>query len=650
MPDDIATRPADRGFARAQLAPSTWNGAERTIDVVWTTGADVQRADWWTGARWIERLLVTPEAIDLSRLNASAPVLNTHSTWDLADQIGVVLSASIEGGQGRATIKLSDREEIAGIVRDIGAGIIRNISVGYRVDQWEVKEATATSGEIRTAKRWTPMELSFVPVPADAGAQSRAELSPPSPAQPAARAAQQEPTMDPQTPGAQPAPLDEAAIRAAATQAERARVAELGVIARQAGLPDETLARMVTDGISLDAARTEALAFVASRATPRVSPDANRDRQDADETEVRLLRNALEHRANLAGTTLEQGARQFRGYRLVDFARHSIERAGGSHRGLTAAETFQRAFQLSRRNQLTRDGGYHATGDFPDLLANTASKALRQSYDSAPRTFVRWANRVTLPDFKSFKQVALGGTSALSLITEGGEVTFGTLDDNAETWNLARYGKALAITYVALVNDDMSGFTRVPAMFAQAAARLESTTVYAILTANGNMADGNALISAAHANTTTGALTADATGVTNVGKVAALLRVQTAPNGDILGLMPRFLVVPAAKETIANQLFAAAGVVNTLGAVNPYRATMEVVVEPRLDATSAVAFYGIADPAAIDTVHYGYLEGEEGPVISSDIEFSTDGMSTKVMHNFGAAAIDWRGIAYSTGS
>ena len=196
----------------------------------------------------------------------------------------------------------------------------------------------------------------------------------------------------------------------------------------------------------------------------------------------------------------------------------------------------------------------------------------------------------------------------------------------------------------------MSGFTRVPAMFAQAAARLESTTVYAILTANGNMADGNALISAAHANTTTGALTADATGVTNVGKVAALLRVQTAPNGDILGLMPRFLVVPAAKETIANQLFAAAGVVNTLGAVNPYRATMEVVVEPRLDATSAVAFYGIADPAAIDTVHYGYLEGEEGPVISSDIEFNTDGMATKVMHNFGAAAIDWRGIAYSTGS
>ena len=75
-----------------------------------------------------------------------------------------------------------------------------------------------------------------------------------------------------------------------------------------------------------------------------------------------------------------------------------------------------------------------------------------------------------------------------------------------------------------------------------------------------------------------------------------------------------------------------------------------MIVEPRLDATSAVAFYGIADPMAIDTVHVGYLEGEAGPTISSEVEFDTDGMATKVMHNFGAAAIDWRGIAYSTGA
>jgi hypothetical protein len=644
MPDDLATRATPGLHMRAAFAPATWNAEARTIDVIWTTGADVTRQDYWTGQRWIERLDVSADAVDLARMNAGAPVLNTHSSYRLGDVVGVVERAWVEGGRGMATLRFSDRPEVAEIVRDVAAGILRNISVGYVVEQWDVTDASKGAAEVRTAKRWTPYEVSLVPIPADAGAQVRAG----SPLPPAAPPASKESAMD------NPDPAATAAARAAELDAvratERARVAEIMTAQRQAGLDADWAERHIGAGTSADTARAEALAQVAARATPRVDPAVAGSRQDEGDTQRRLLRNALEHRALVPGVELEQGARQFRGFRMLDFARTSIELGGGSHRGLNAGETFQRAFELARQGRYSRGAGMHATGDFPDLLANTASKSLRASYESAPRTFTRWATRVSLPDFKSFKAVALGGASALAAIGEGGEVTYGTLDDAAETWNIARYGKALAITYVALINDDMSGFSRVPAMFAQAAARLESTTVYAILTANGNMADGNALISAAHANTTTGALTADATGVTNVGKVSALLRVQTAPNGDILGLMPRFLLVPAGKETVANQLFSPATVLNTLGAVNPYRSTMEVIVEPRLDATSAVAFYGVADPSAIDTVHYGYLEGEEGPVLSTDIEFDTDGMKTKVMHNFGAAAIDWRGIAYSTGA
>jgi hypothetical protein len=647
MPDDLSSRQGAALHLRAAFAPETWNNDARTIDVVWTTGADVTRRDWYTGQRWVERLDVTPDAINLARMEAGAPVLDTHSSYALGDVVGVVERAWIEGGKGYATLRFSDREEVAGIVRDVAAGILRNISVGYVVDEWQVTEATANSAEIRVAKRWTPYEVSLVPIPADPGAQVRAGL----PAPPAATAAPKESNMS------QIDPAAEAATRAAAEQAtqqaiaaERARIAEIMEASRLAGLDADWAERHIGAGTTPDAARKEALAEVAKGATRRVDPVIAGTRQDEGDTHRRLLHNALEHRAMVPGVELEPGARQFRGFRMVDFARASIELHGGSARGLTAQETFQEAFRLSRQNRFTRATGAHATGDFPDLLANTASKSLRQAYLSAPRTFVPWARQVMLPDFKSFRTVALGGASALLPIGENAEVTYGTIDDSAETWQLLRYGRALAVTYVALVNDDMSGFTRVPQMFAQAAARLESTTVYGILTANGLMVDGNALISAAHANTTTGALSADATGVTNVGKVSALLRTQTAPNGDVLGLDMRYLIVPAGRETVANQLFAAANVINTLGAVNPFRANVQVIVEPRLDATSAVAFYGVADPNAIDTVHYGYLEGEAGPVISSDVEFDTDGLKTKVMHSFGAAAIDWRGIAYSTGA
>lgn len=663
MPDDIATRPAAPAMLRAAFTPDTWNAESRTVDVVWTTGAPVQRRDWMTGQIYTEALAVTAEAIDLERLNSGAPVLDTHSSYALGDVVGVVERASVADGEGRATLRFSDRPEVAGIVADVASGILRNISVGYRVESWDITPATRDAPELRTAVRWTPYELSLVPVPADPRAQVRAGPSAAEAARDilqslstAARAANQEPPMsDPViTPAAASAAVDHTAAVEAARAAERARVSELRVIARQASLDDVWLDARIDSGAAPDAARAEALAAVASRATARVPAEVAGARQDEGDTARRHLQNALEHMVMQRSSVplkveLEEGARRYRGFQLIDYARACIELGGGTYAGLTKIETFQRAFAMGREKRFTR-AGTHTSGDFPDLLANTASKSLRAAYEYAPRTFLSWTNRMDLPDFKDFKLVALGGAPALDLIGENGEVTYGTIDDAAETCTLLRYGKALAVSYVALVNDDMSGFTRIPAMFGQAAADKESAVVYAVLTANANMSDGNALIGAAHANTTTGALTADATGVTNVGKVQNLLRQQTGPEGRILNLTMRTLLVPSGKEVVAAQLFASANVVSTLGAVNPFRSTVQVVAEPRLDATSAVAYYGVADPMQIDTIVYGYLQGEAGPTLTSDIEFDTDGLKVKATHNFYAKAADWRGIAYSTGA
>ncbi len=659
MPDDMpATRQGQPLHLRAAFAPNTWNAEARTIDVVWTTGADVTRSDWYTGKRWVERLDVSADAIDLGRMSAGAPVLDTHSSYALGDVVGVVERAWIEGGKGMATLRFSDREEVAGVVRDVAAGILRNISVGYVVDQWDITEASGTSAEIRTAKRWTPYEVSLVPIPADPGAQVRALPAPgaqvrvglPSPAAPAAPKESNMPDIDPAAEAASRAAEIKAAADAAAA-AERTRVAEIMSAQRAAGLDADWAERMIGDGkISADAARKVALDEVAKRATPRVDPTIAGTRQDEGDTARRLLANALEHRAMVPGVDLEQGARQFRGFRLVDFARASLDLSGVKHVGLTPYEIFQEAARTAQRNQLMgRATGGLLSGDFPYLLANTASKMLRQAYGAAPRTFTTFCRQVNLPDFKSFDAVALSDAPALAAVAEDAEITYGAASDYKETWSLTRYAKAMRISYVAMVNDDMSGFTRLPQMWGNAAARMEADQVYSVLTTNANMADGNALISAAHVNTTTGALTADATGVANVGKLQALLRLQTAPNGQILNLRLGTLVVPVAKETIAAQLFAPAGILAALGATNPYTG-IQVLAEPRLDGTSGVAYYGFADPNEVDTIHYGYLDGVAGPTISTEMDFDTDGMASKVTHNFGCKAIDWRGIAYSTGA
>lgn len=439
-----------------------------------------------------------------------------------------------------------------------------------------------------------------------------------------------------------------ATFEAISAIATRAKLGPDFVVAQMTAKATEAQAReAVIDALTakVEAAEAEKKVNTTAAGFPNVglAPRITVTR-DERETKAALMLNALAARGNVPGVALEDGARQFRGMRLIDMARECLEDAGVKVRGKTSAEIARMALNAGS----FRMAGEHTTGDFPDLLANTASKSLRASYTATPRTFVPWTTQMNLPDFKTFKTVALGGASQLAEIGESGEVTYGTLDDTAESWALLRYGKALAISYVAIINDDMSGFTRIPAMMGAAAARKESDIVYAILTANAAMGDSVPLFNSGHSNTGTGVLSVDATGVANLGTIEALLNLQTAPNGEILNLRGKYLVAPAALRTKLFQLFARNVVPATTGAVNPL--PYEIITEGRLDATSGAAYYLIADPSTIDTVAYGYLDGTSGPEITSETDFDTDGLKIKVMHSFGAKAIDWRGMAYSTGA
>ena len=158
----------------ATFAPATVNAEARTAEVTWSTGAKVKRYDFWDGESFNEELVMN--GANLSRLNAGAPVLNSHSNTGLNDVIGVVERAWITGNEGRALVRFSERDEVAPIFADVKAGILRNISVGYSIDKVERVRAT-DKGALDTMRvtEWTPMEISLVPIPADAGAQVRGE-------------------------------------------------------------------------------------------------------------------------------------------------------------------------------------------------------------------------------------------------------------------------------------------------------------------------------------------------------------------------------------------------------------------------------------------------------------------------------------------
>lgn len=147
----------------------------RTFDMVWSTGARVRRFDVYRNREYLEELSMDPADVRMECLQSGkAPILDSHRNWKLGDVLGVITKAWIEGGQGLATGRLSKRTEVESIATDLRDGIIGNVSVGYNVHRFKMIEPVE-KGEawVYRAVDWEPMEISLVPIGADAGASAK---------------------------------------------------------------------------------------------------------------------------------------------------------------------------------------------------------------------------------------------------------------------------------------------------------------------------------------------------------------------------------------------------------------------------------------------------------------------------------------------
>lgn len=160
---------------KAPLASGSVDVDRRTVTLTFTTGAAVRRRDY--EGPFDEVLVVSKDALVLDRLNAGAPVLDSHSAYSTTAQIAVVERAWIEGGEGRATVRFPQAgidkaaDRLFGLIED---RIIKNVSVGYRIHRMKVIQPGSRE-QVRQhiAEKWEPYEISFVTVPADIGAQVR---------------------------------------------------------------------------------------------------------------------------------------------------------------------------------------------------------------------------------------------------------------------------------------------------------------------------------------------------------------------------------------------------------------------------------------------------------------------------------------------
>lgn len=637
----------------AEVMPATADAEARTVDVVWSTGAPVRRGGFFEDD-FIEELSMEPKAIRLDRLNAGGPFLDAHDRFETDAVIGSVApgSVKIEKGQGFATIRFaaSDRaNKVWALVKD---GHLRGVSVGYSVHRYQISEGAGEGGlDLYRAIDWEPFEVSAVPVPADAAAGFRgqetgstvilersdtmktktdaagaAEVSA-APAEAPVEETRAIKTAPPSKPDHDP----EAAIRA-----ERDRVEAIMALGERHKLDNGFVRGLIKDASSVAEARAKVLDHLAERADAVETRSEHPVRVIRDEFETMrgAVANALLHRSSPGKNELTDAGREYRGMRLHEIARAVIERRGTRQVGRTPAEIAERAL--------------HSTSDFPYILADVANKTLRMGYEETVRTFQPFCRRVTAADFKTINRVQLGAAPSLVAIAESGEVTYGTIGEGREQYAIASYGKAIGINRKTIVNDDLDAFTRIPQLFGAAAARLENGIVYGVLTANAAMGDGTALFHANHSNLATGG--GSALSATSLSTARTAMRKQTGLGGETINVMPRYLVMPAALETTAEQLIATIVPAQTSNVVVPFIRSLIPIAEPLLDATSATAWYLAAEPSQIDTIEYAYLEGQEGVRIESEVGFDIEGVKIKAMHDFGAKAIDHRGLYKANGA
>jgi len=676
MPATVETRELPMLQLRASPLPGTWNEEKRTIEITWTTGAKGLRRSFWSDD-YYEELSLDPAHVRMDRLNSGAsPLLDAHRSYGgVRAVIGVVERAWLEKGEGRAVVRFSNRDEVAPIVQDVKDGILRNISVGYTVHEYErIRAEEKGQPDTYRAIDWEPAEVSLVPIGFDAGAQVRSADQNMHAVKITTRGAPATETEDKEMPTEAPAAVEQqratpdndaaaAAIKAArdeAAKAERQRAADIRTAVRAAGLDDELAQQLIDDGVAIDAARAQIIDKLAERQAEEQPDTRSQHRiepgQTADEKFIEGARNWIFEKAGVRHLVDKDGkldGGEFRGLRMLDIARMSLERRGVKTAGMMPMDIVARAF--------TYRGAYNGTSDFAVLLENTMHKVLLAAYATAPDTWRRFCRVGSVSDFRVHNRYRLGSFGPLDSLNEHGEFKNKQIPDGAKEVISARTkGNIIGITREAVINDDMGAFNGLATAFGRSAGLSIETDVYAALALNGglgpNLQDGNPLFHNRAGRNNIG--TGSALSVAGLdGDRQTMASIKDLSGNEYLDLRPAILLVPMSlggeARVINDSQYDLDGVngansANKFMKPNKVRGLFRDIVDtPRLSGTRRYLF---ADPAVAPVLEVAFLDGQQSPFLESQEGWRVDGTEWKVRLDYGVGAIACEGATTNAGA
>lgn len=627
---------------------------ERRVRLSFSSEEPYLRSSWFDDP-WMETLGHDEKEVDMARLaTGGAPLLYNHSSREQASHIGVVERAWLEGGRGYAEVRLSKRAGVDDIWRDIQDGILKNVSVGYKIMERRLtKEHKGQPNEYRVT-RWQPMEISMVPLPADAtvgvGRSENFSIQPigavESPinkpkevkTMPDAIELQQEVTRGEAT-------AQDATVRAAvnkATEDERNRQIEIRGLVRKMNLDDKLADSLVTEGKTIEQARAAVIDALATK-SDAVQINSHHKIEVGPTGKQRFIEDASAALLARAGHGIVDRSNQMRGYTLLELARRMLEMDGVNTGGMDKMAMAGRAFTQS-------------TSDFAVLLENTMHKVLLSSYATQANTWTRFCKIGSVSDFRAHNRYRTGSFGTLDSLNELGEYKNKSIPDGEKASITAgTKGNIINLSRQVIINDDLGAFIGLASDFSAMAARTIESDVYALLALNSGL--GPTM------GDTYSLFYARGTGKTNIGTGAAIsvesidadrqlmASIKDISRNDFLDLRPSILLCSLSIGSKAREINGQE--YNDESSKQQRRPNVvrgifkDVVDTPRLTGTRRYMF---ADPAIAPVLEVAFLDGQREPFLEAQNGFTVDGVQWKVRHDYGVAAIDYRGAVTNAGA
>jgi ATP-dependent protease ClpP protease subunit len=340
---------------------------------------------------------------------------------------------------------------------------------------------------------------------------------------------------------------------------------------------------------------------------------------------------------------------EWTGRKLIEMARASLDLAGVNVRGKLPLEIASMA--LSRGVWAASQ----STSDFSVILENTLHKELIGAWNTTPDTWSRVCKIGSVGDLRAWNRINPGTIGDIDTVTESGEYKFKAIPDGIKESNQAvRRGNRIAVTPEVIINDDLSYFSDVPAMFGRAARRTIETAFYTLLTSNSGVGptmkeDSLALFHTTHGNYVTSGAAPSVTTI-DAGRQAMAGQRDVSGN-EYLDITPVIWLGPlslGSTARVVNNSTYDPDASNKLQRANPVANLFRDIIDTaRLSGTG---WYMFADPAIHPVFEVVFLDGQTEPMLTQQEDFATAGLVWRVELPFGVGCIGWRGAYYNDGA